>query len=132
VDAQSERGCGDGRRQLEQRRGPHLVGAAAGVDPTAGVLWACWYDTTFDPNAHRVWFTCSASRDGRAWSAPERAAAVPPLTADVFSAVAAGGLYSALAARGGVAHAFWIDGRVVDLEQEVFTAALPERAALSR
>ena len=32
-------------------------------------------------------------------------------------------------AQDGVAHAFWIDGRVVDLEQEVFTAGLRERAA---
>jgi hypothetical protein len=30
---------------------------AAAVDPSTGALWACWYDTTFDPNAHRVWYT---------------------------------------------------------------------------
>ena len=52
------------------------------------------------------------------------AAAVPTLPIDLYSAVAGGGVYPALAARGGVAHAFWIDGRIVNLEQEVFTAAL--------
>jgi hypothetical protein len=102
---------------------------AAAVDTTTGALWACWYDTTFDPNAHRVWFTCSASHDGRAWTAPERAAAEPTLPVDLYSAVAASGVHAAVAAQDGVAHAFWIDGRVVNLEQEVFTAALRERAA---
>ena len=104
----------------------------AAVDATTGVLWACWYDSTFDPNAHRDWFTCSASHDGRTWTAPERAASVPTLPADLFNAVAVGGLRTALVARKGIAHAFWIDGRVVELEQEVFTAALGERAAFKR
>ena len=102
---------------------------AAAVDTTTGALWACWYDTTFDPLAHRAWFTCSASHDGRTWTAPERAAAEPTLPDDLYNAVARGGLYPALAAQDGVAHAFWTDGRIVNLEQEVFTAALKERAA---
>jgi hypothetical protein len=123
------------RRLFRTRVNPPDRGAAqqffpaATVDATTGALWACWYDTTFDPNAHRTWFTCSASHDGRTWTAPERAAAVPTLPVDLYSAVAAGGLRPALAARGGVAHAFWADGRIVNLEQEVFTAALRQRAA---
>jgi len=123
------------RRLFRVRVNPPDRGAAqqffpvAAVDAGTGVLWACWYDTTFDPNAHRAWFTCSASRDGRTWTAPERAAAVPTMPADLFEAVAGGGLRPALVAGDGVAHAFWIDDRVVDLEQDVFTAALTERAA---
>ncbi len=125
------------RRLFRVRVNPPDRGAAqqffpaAAVDATTGTLWACWYDTTYDPNAHRAWFTCSASHDGRTWTAPERAAAVPTLPADLFNAVAAGGLRPSLAARGGVAHAFWTDGRVVNLEQEVFTAALTARAAFN-
>jgi hypothetical protein len=42
-----------------------------------GRIWTCWYDSTFDPHAHRVWFTCAHSSDGRSWSAPVRAAAAP-------------------------------------------------------
>jgi hypothetical protein len=101
---------------------------AAAVDPTTGVLWACWYDSTFDPQAHRVWFTCSASHGGRTWTPPERAASVPSQPVDLFSAPA---VIPSVVARDGVAHAFWTDGRVINLAQDVFTAALPERAAFS-
>lgn len=101
----------------------------AAVDPTTGALWACWYDTTFDPNAHRAWFTCSASRDGRTWTAPERAAAVPSAPDDLLGVSSEDGLVPGLVAAGGVAHAFWVDERVVNLESEVFTSALGEGAA---
>ena len=123
------------RRLFRARVNPPDRGSAqqffpvAAVDTTTGALWACWYDTTFDPNAHRAWFTCSASHDGRTWTAPERAAADPTLPVDLYSALAGGGVYPALAAQDGVAHAFWIDGRVVNLEQEVFTARLREGIA---
>ena len=30
---------------------------AATADSSTGTLWACWYDTTFDPHARRAWFT---------------------------------------------------------------------------
>lgn len=102
---------------------------ASAVDPTTGTLWACWYDTTFDSHARRAWFTCAASRDGRAWSSPERAAADPTPTVVVYSGVGKSGLGPAVAARNGVAHPFWADGRVIENELDIFTAALSERAA---
>ena len=102
---------------------------AAAVDPTTGVLTACWYDTTFDRRAHRVWFTCSASRDGRNWSAPERAASQPLQAADLL--LVRNGVFAGVTARDGVVHAFWPDLRVVDRELDVYTASLPEQAALA-
>jgi hypothetical protein len=97
---------------------------ASTVDPTTGRLWACWYDTTYDVNEHRAWFTCAWSRNGRTWSAPERAAAEPTPPVILYGAVGQGGLTPAVTARNGVAHAFWGDGRVIENELDVFTAAL--------
>jgi hypothetical protein len=102
----------------------------AAVDPATGVLWACWYDTTFDPNAHRAWFTCSASNDGRAWGVPQRASAEPTAPDELYAVGGRQGLAPAVVADGGVAHAFWIDGRVVPNEFDVFTAALRQAGAL--
>jgi len=104
---------------------------AAAVDPDTGTLWACWYDTTFDTNERRAWFTCAASRDGRTWSAPERAAAEETPTAVLYASLAQGGLVPAVTAAKGVAHPFWADGRVIENEIDVYTAALPERTAFS-
>jgi hypothetical protein len=101
----------------------------AAADPTTGALWACWYDTTFDPHAHRAWFTCSVSSDGRTWSPPERAASDPTPTVVVYSGLGKGGLGPTVTARNGLAHAFWPDGRIIENELDIFTAALPERAA---
>jgi hypothetical protein len=96
----------------------------AAADPTSGALWACWYDTTFDPNAHRAWFTCSVSRNGRTWAAPVRAASVPTSPADLFTIASQNGLYPALAVAPGIAHPLWPDGRVINLETDLFTASL--------
>lgn len=104
---------------------------AAAVDPATGVLWACWYDTTFDPNAHRAWFTCAASRDGRSWTPPLRAASEPTPPAVLFGTLAASGLYPAVAARGGVAHVFWADGRVIPDSSDIFTATIPQASAFA-
>jgi hypothetical protein len=104
---------------------------AAGLDPTTGVLWACWYDTTFDPNAHRAWFTCSASRDGRTWTAPLRASDEPTAPNILYGTLGGKGLYGAVAARHGVAHVVWADGRVIANSSDLFTAAIPEKAAFS-
>ena len=102
----------------------------ATADPTTGSLWACWYDTTFDPHAHRAWFTCSVSHDGRVWTAPERAAATPSQAADLYTDLGTStGFMPAVVADRGVAHAFWIDINNVDFAQDISTAALPERAA---
>jgi hypothetical protein len=103
---------------------------AAAVDPSTGTLWACWYDTTFDPNAHRTWYTCSASHDGRTWTAPERAAAGPTKVADLFTDLQRStGLSTTVVADRGIAHAFWINIGEVDFAQDIYTAALSERAA---
>jgi hypothetical protein len=104
----------------------------AAADATTGVLWACWYDTTFDPHAHRAWFTCSASRDGRTWAPPERAARDPSPPDALWGDSVHDGLYAGLAAAGGTAHPVWIDGSRPDLSEEVFTTALPQRMELTR
>jgi hypothetical protein len=103
---------------------------AATADSSTGTLWACWYDTTYDPRARRAWFTCSASHDGRSWTPPERAAAVPTQVADLFTDIrSATGFWPSVVAAGGVAHAFWIEIDPIDFAQRISTAALPERAA---
>jgi hypothetical protein len=102
------------------------------VDPTTGTFWACWYDTTYDPNQHRVWFTCSASKNGRTWSKPVRAAAEPTDTNILYGTLGKAGAYPSLSARNGVAHVFWADGRIIDNSSEIFAAAIPERLALTQ
>jgi len=102
------------------------------LDPKTGIVWACWYDTTFDPNAHRVWFTCSASKNGTTWGAPVRASDQPTATDIVFGTLGGAGLYPALTAANGVGHAFWADGRVIADSTDIFTAAIPEKAALTQ
>jgi hypothetical protein len=103
---------------------------AATADSTTGALWACWYDTTFDPHARRAWFTCSASRNGRRWTPPERAAAAPTQVADLFTDIrTANGFWATVVAVKGVAHPFWIEIDPIDFAQRISTAALPERAA---
>jgi hypothetical protein len=102
----------------------------ATADPSTGALWACWYDTTFDPHAHRAWFTCSASRNGRVWTPPERAAGIPTQAADLFTDLGSStGFSPAVVAAHGVAHPFWIDVNPVDFAQDISTAALDEHAA---
>ncbi len=115
---------------VEKKKTQQFLPAAA-LDPTTGVLWACWYDTTFDENAHRAWFTCSASRNGRTWTAPLRASAEPTSPNILYGTLGGRGLYAAVAARQGVAHVFWADGRVIANSSDIFTAAIPERAAFS-
>ncbi len=100
---------------------------AAAVDATTGALWACWYDTTFDRRAHRAWFTCSASHNGRSWTPPERAEDRPIAPTDLLNVRL--GMFPCVVARDGVAHAFWPDARVVDRGLDIFTASLPERSA---
>jgi hypothetical protein len=101
------------------------------VDPETGVLWACWYDTTFDPEKDRAWFTCSAAKDGRRWGAPVRAAEEPTAPGVLYALAGQNGLQPDLVAHGGTAHAFWPDGRITDNEADIFTASIPQRSALS-
>ena len=95
------------------------------------MLWACWYDAAYGDGSH-AWYTCAASRDGRRWSAPERAAGVASDPRSLFADGATSGLYGSVAAADGVAHPVWIDTRRLELLEEAYTAALPERAALAR
>jgi hypothetical protein len=105
---------------------------AAAFDAQTGALWACWYDTTFDPNAHRAWFTCSASHNGRTWTSPERAAATPTDVADLYTDLAsANGFYPSVTAAAGKAHPFWIGVDPSSFQQEIVTAALSERDAFA-
>jgi hypothetical protein len=115
---------------LETKRTQQFMPVSA-LDPATGVLWACWYDTTFDPNAHRAWFTGSASRGGRSWTSPLRAASEPTSPTILYGTLATSGLYPAVAARSGTAHAFWADGRIIANSSDIFTAAIPERTAFS-
>jgi hypothetical protein len=104
----------------------------AAVDASTGILWACWYDTTGDSRDQNAWFTCSASRNGRVWSAPERAAGVPSEPDALYADGAKSGFYPSLAAGHGAAHPAWIDTRRIDLLEELYTATLPEPAELRR
>jgi hypothetical protein len=97
---------------------------AATVDVTTGALWACWYDTLFDPSGDEVWFTCSHSRDGRSWYPPVRASAVPTTLDYLYGTYGKGGLQPDVVADGGVAHAFWIDSRRLNLLNDIYTATL--------
>jgi hypothetical protein len=101
-------------------------------DSTTGALWACWYDTTFDPRGHRAWFTCSASRNGRAWSSPERAAADPTMVSDLYTDLGStNGFAPSVVAGAGVAHPFWIGINSSSFRQDIFTARLPEHPAFA-
>ena len=105
---------------------------AAALDAQTGVLWACWYDTTFDPNAHRAWFTCSASHDGRTWTPPERAAATSTDVSDLYTDLgSANGFYPAVTAAAGKAHPFWIGVDPTSFQQEIVTATFSERDAFA-
>jgi BNR repeat-like domain len=97
---------------------------AAAADGTTGALWACWYDSTFDPHAHRVWFTCSHSRDGRVWSSPVRAAAKPSDPNALYTALP---IRPSVVAEGRVVRAFWPDYANVRAGLEVLTAPLAGR-----
>jgi hypothetical protein len=87
--------------------------AAAALDRTSGLIWACYYDTGGDSSRTHARFKCTASRDsGRNWATPVPAASVPsnesmyPATPFQF------GDYQGLAiGADGRAHALWTDSR---------------------
>jgi hypothetical protein len=81
---------------------------AAAIDAQTGVVSACWYDTTFDPHAHRAWFTCSSSGGGQRWSQPVRAAEKPTQPIVLYRTLP---IAPAVVAADGRVHAFWPDGR---------------------
>ncbi|HLY94563.1 MAG TPA: sialidase family protein [Gaiellaceae bacterium] len=96
---------------------------AAAIDAQSGVVSACWYDTTFDPNKHRSWFTCSTSPNGLDWGLPLRAAAEPTMTVDLYGTLP---ISASLVAADGQTRAFWPDGRNYRRGMNVYTAPLPE------
>ena len=96
---------------------------AAALDTQTGVFTACWYDTTFDPNKHRAWFTCSTSPNGQDWGLPLRAAAQPTAPTALYSTLP---ISPSLVAAGGQARAFWPDGRNYRQGINVYTAPVPE------
>jgi hypothetical protein len=107
------------------------------VDIRTGELWACFYDTSGDEERKKAWFTCTASRDGRSWSKPVRAAPSSSSAgvlwedARIFGFGDSGGYggYPGLAVSGGVAHPLWIDTSNVDgNEEEIFGSTLSVRA----
>jgi hypothetical protein len=107
------------------------------ADSSTGQLWACFYDTSGDGERKRAWFTCTASRDGRHWEKPVRAA---PSSANagvlwqdamIYGFGDAGGYggYPGLAVAKGIAHPMWIDTRSIDgNEEEIFGSTLSFRA----
>jgi hypothetical protein len=104
--------------------------AAAG-DRSGHVLWLCYYDTSGSSNKRRVWFTCTASRNGRVWAAPVRASSQDSLAGSILADAYSYGGYVSVAAAHGVAHPAWIDTReAADDEEDVFTAAIPARRVL--
>ena len=108
---------------------------ASAVDPSTGVLWACFYDTRADRRRRLAWYSCTRSRDGGArWAAPLRVASVPSNETQ-RGADKGGGLnreygdYEGLAVAGGVAHPIWTDTRRLrTLAEEVYTTTLSERS----
>jgi hypothetical protein len=104
---------------------------AAGVDVQTGTVWACWYDTMFDPHARRTWYTCAASHDGRRWSAPIAAASTPSDAEDIYGTIFGTGLRTSVVDSHGVAHPFWGDSRRYQDEIDVETAAISEARAFA-
>jgi BNR repeat protein len=128
---------GRGRVGPPEKKKADQFWPVSAVDGRTGELWACFYDTSGDGERKRAWFTCTASRDGRRWSTPVRAApnsanaGVLWEDARIFGFGDAGGYggYPGLAVAGGIAHPLWIDTRNVDgNEEEIFGATLSVRA----
>jgi ABC-type dipeptide/oligopeptide/nickel transport system permease subunit len=107
---------------------------ASTVDRGTGELWVCFYDTSGDPSRQRAWFSCTASRDGRRWSTPVRAARASA-NAEVlwedariyrFGDIIGYGGHTGLAAKNGIAHPMWIDTDEIG-GQEIFAARLTSK-----
>jgi hypothetical protein len=97
------------------------------IDRSDGTLWMCFYDTSGDPKAKKVKYTCTASRDGgRSWSRRIQAASVFSDETQKGAAYEYG-YYQGLAASHGVAHPIWTDTRrLATLNEEIYTTRLTE------
>jgi hypothetical protein len=107
---------------------------ASAVDPSTGIVWACFYDTRGDPRLRKAWYSCTRSRDGGVnWAAPVRAATAPSDERVRGADSVHGRLkreygdYEGLAAAAGVAHPVWTDTRRLrTLREEVYTTTLSD------
>lgn len=108
------------------RTRPDRFWPQSAVDPSTGALWVCFYDTTGDPKAKRVFYRCTVSRDGaRSWAAPIRAASVASDATQPDANLRAYGDYEGLAVANGVAHPVWTDTRDLStLAEEIYTTRL--------
>lgn len=120
----------------EQGKADQFLPASA-VDTRSGTLWTCYYDTSGDPSRRQAWFSCTISRNGRAWATPVRTTVVSAnqevLIEDAriygFGDLLGYGGYTGLAVTRGTAHPLWIDTRDLGAKlQEVFGARLEESA----
>jgi hypothetical protein len=104
---------------------------AAAVDPSTGMLWVCFYDTTGDPTRVRTRYTCTESPDGgRTFVRPVPVASATSdetqLGADRGDHGNQYGDYEGVAANFGVAHPAWTDGRMIGRldAEEIFSAVV--------
>jgi hypothetical protein len=107
---------------------------ASAVDPSTGIVWACFYDTHGDRHRRRAWYSCTRSLDGgHGWVAPVHAATAPSNERARRADSIRGRLkreygdYEGLAVAGGVAHPVWTDTRRLrTLREEVYTTTLSD------
>jgi len=107
---------------------------ASAVDPSTGILWACFYDTRGDRRRRHAWYSCSRSLDGGVrWAGPVHAASVPSDERARGADSLHGkfkreyGDYEGLAVAAGVAHPVWTDTRRLrTLSEEVYTTTLTD------
>ena len=107
---------------------------ASAVDPSTGIVWACFYDTRGDRRLRRAWYSCTRSRDGGvSWAAPVRAATGASNERARGADSIHGSLkreygdYEGLAVAAGIAHPVWTDTRRLrTLREEVYTTTLSD------
>ncbi len=94
------------------------------VDQSTGTLWLCFYDSAGDRGRTKVYYSCSASRDGgQTWERVVRAATAA--SDETQPGAHQYGYYEGLAAAGGVAHPIWTDTRDLrKLSEEIYTRRL--------
>jgi hypothetical protein len=118
----------------EDLGGPDQFLPTAAVDPLAGRLWACYYQTV---SAHRTKarFMCTASDDGgRAWTTPVSAGASASDESRRPANVGNGyGDYEGAAVAGGKLIATWTDGSMLATRgEEIFSARITAGEARGR
>jgi hypothetical protein len=106
---------------------------ASAVDSTTGALWACWYDTSPDPNRKRAFYSCAFSTDGgRTFTKPEHAATVASDETGPRADSRGYGDYEDVVAGAGGAHPIWTDSRrLAELAEEIYTTTLVQTGAKS-